>query len=600
MKCEKCGFENADSAAFCSECGAALGHRCAQCGQPLKEGMKFCPRCGVRCDGKRVCPVCGTVSEADARHCSECGRLLAADTSAGAPPKAVAVAAPPARRPAKTKGKRAQVLRLLDYVRGGIVTALAIAAFVCSFFGVFRIDINNAYLTGSFRVSSLDIIEGAFSCVDPMPAEDRLRDFQAFLRDELPADVYTDIAQGSVTEAETEKILIEVTEKYNVLKLVTMKELIDVTPTYPLKLGFLAFFAFVIIGLSAAFLVMSVISLVYLVTGRRKAVRTTTLLSLLAPLAAVAMTALNGLCFDGGIGSGILTVLICALCAAAVSAIYSLVSREISFTGRSMFAFLSAGINAALIIVVLSLCVSSVLTLRFGMSPAFLENAGLTDYDELRVFRYTAADLAEAWSALRLAANEELVLGGAEEYFTELVPEIFDLPAYFAKSTVSPALTGVLGSVIGFENALSAFGILVFVMTVVLIAVLCASLFFSLKDIVSGREHVRMSINIIALSVAVITFACTVAYALMVNRTMRTFADIRYTTGVSATQIVCLVFVAVNLVQSIVFRLLHAGGRGKAEAASSVPAAPSDPETEAPTFPSGRQETAVQPDTSDD
>lgn len=127
MKCEKCGFENADSAAFCSECGAALGHRCAQCGQPLKEGMKFCPRCGVRCDGKRVCPVCGTVSEADARYCSGCGRLLVADTAAGAPPKAVAVAAPPARRPAKTKGKRAQVLRILDFVRGGVVAALAIA-----------------------------------------------------------------------------------------------------------------------------------------------------------------------------------------------------------------------------------------------------------------------------------------------------------------------------------------------------------------------------------------------------------------------------------------------------------------------------------------
>lgn len=615
MKCEKCGFENADSAAFCSECGAALGYRCVQCGQPLKEGMKFCPRCGVRCDGKRVCPVCGTVSETDARYCSGCGRLLVADTAAGAPPKAVAVAAP-ARRPAKTKDKRTLVLRILDFVRGGVVAALAIAVFVCSFFGVFRINIESEELTGSFRVSSLDIIEGAFSCVDPMPGEERLRDFLAFLRDELPADVYTDYANGQMSESEMEELIVEVAEKYNILKIVTMKELIDLAPNAAMSLGFLAFFAFALIGLAAAFLIVSVLSLIYLVTGRRKGIRASGTLAAATACAVIALIAACGLVFDGIVAGCALTVLICSLVSLLCGTGYSIGAGEIALDRRFLFSVLSAGVNAALIVTALSLCVSSVLTVRFTASDELLTSLGLSDISGSRKFGYTASDLMEAWSALRMAEDGSLEYGGAATYYTEAVGQILVLPLYMARALASPALAGVLGRIEGYENALQILGIFLFVVTVLLIVMLCVMLCRSLTDAACGRRA-RVLYNVPAVVLAVCVLTLTIVYGALVNRALDGVGEgYTYKAGVSAAMICCVVFSALSVVQAVVFRLLGGALSQSAVAQSAADdmtvyatynpqngtgaVRPADPAmTDAPASPSERQESAAPPDTSD-
>ena len=48
MKRCKCGYENHDTAKFCSACGAKLGVFCPSCHTKLASNAKFCSNCGNR------------------------------------------------------------------------------------------------------------------------------------------------------------------------------------------------------------------------------------------------------------------------------------------------------------------------------------------------------------------------------------------------------------------------------------------------------------------------------------------------------------------------------------------------------------------------
>ena len=45
--CPSCGAAALPDAAFCSECGAALGQRCASCDRAIPHYARFCPHCGA-------------------------------------------------------------------------------------------------------------------------------------------------------------------------------------------------------------------------------------------------------------------------------------------------------------------------------------------------------------------------------------------------------------------------------------------------------------------------------------------------------------------------------------------------------------------------
>lgn len=64
MKCNKCGFENPDSAKFCNWCGEKLD------GIPNSDAPK------AEEQGPKTCQICGTVNEADAKYCAVCGSQL--------------------------------------------------------------------------------------------------------------------------------------------------------------------------------------------------------------------------------------------------------------------------------------------------------------------------------------------------------------------------------------------------------------------------------------------------------------------------------------------------------------------------------------------
>lgn len=104
QRCEKCGAEVPNGAAFCSSCGATMLKiqapvstdyiKCENCGTEVKKGMRFCTSCGkpieavkaasdmpvteqtVIIEREKVCPNCGAKVEEGLAFCTECGAKL--------------------------------------------------------------------------------------------------------------------------------------------------------------------------------------------------------------------------------------------------------------------------------------------------------------------------------------------------------------------------------------------------------------------------------------------------------------------------------------------------------------------------------------------
>lgn len=94
-RCEKCGAEVSNDAAFCSICGAPVPRtelvtdedwvRCGHCGVLLERCARFCTSCGKpiiareeikKVNPERSCPSCGTRLTVNTVFCTECGTKL--------------------------------------------------------------------------------------------------------------------------------------------------------------------------------------------------------------------------------------------------------------------------------------------------------------------------------------------------------------------------------------------------------------------------------------------------------------------------------------------------------------------------------------------
>jgi predicted amidophosphoribosyltransferase len=91
IKCNKCGFENADGMRFCITCGARLSSPCPECGALVPPDSRYCPSCACLCGEGRFgktqhkieatsqtipCPKCGTAVPSGRRFCIACGNKL--------------------------------------------------------------------------------------------------------------------------------------------------------------------------------------------------------------------------------------------------------------------------------------------------------------------------------------------------------------------------------------------------------------------------------------------------------------------------------------------------------------------------------------------
>jgi membrane protease subunit (stomatin/prohibitin family) len=78
--CPKCGFQNPQTAKFCSNCGAPLqavgGVNCSKCGALNPAGAKFCNNCGNPLYAASKCPKCGSDVQTGAKFCPNCGEKL--------------------------------------------------------------------------------------------------------------------------------------------------------------------------------------------------------------------------------------------------------------------------------------------------------------------------------------------------------------------------------------------------------------------------------------------------------------------------------------------------------------------------------------------
>lgn len=100
QRCEKCGAEVPNGAAFCSSCGATMPKiqapvstdyvKCENCGREVKKGMRFCTSCGKAMEAvaaspvetetdttqAKVCPNCGAKVGDGLAFCTECGTKI--------------------------------------------------------------------------------------------------------------------------------------------------------------------------------------------------------------------------------------------------------------------------------------------------------------------------------------------------------------------------------------------------------------------------------------------------------------------------------------------------------------------------------------------
>lgn len=533
MRCKFCGTENDATASFCTECGAQLKRFCSNCRTELDDNVKFCPKCGKRCDGKSVCTHCGALMDDTAAFCTECGQPLA--TAAAA----TVAAAPVKSRPAKaTKAEtKTFVMKALDYARAGLVTALSIAMFVLSFFGVFKIDIAQLMdyddLDITVRVTSVDIIEGAFVCIDPMTEKERDADLQKFIK-----------KFGSVR---SEKDLTRAINKYNVLKMAFTKEALENSPNIGLAMAFLAIGAFGVICCSAAFMIVSIISLIFLVTGRRKLVKATNILMLTATFVAVGLIALSGLLIAGtSVGGSMIALITLGLTALVPSALYAFAERKFAFNTGMLPSLVSGSVHTILNTVLLCLSVAAVVTVTCELGYNFFQ------------YGYNAGTLSDAWS-YKVAADAaaENLYGTANAYFAELSGVVARLPDWVVAQSLSPAMMGVLGAKTGYEVSMVVLGIFTEILAVALVALLCASFVLTLKGLLTGKSSAQTIFASVTFGISVVTLVLSSIYAFMATNTLSTAKDVVYEAHVAAQLIVLVVFAGINLAQNIACKIVR-------------------------------------------
>lgn len=77
--CPKCGFQNPQTAKFCSSCAAPLqagSVNCPKCGTANAAGTKFCSNCGTPLQATVKCSKCQTDVAAGTKFCPNCGAKI--------------------------------------------------------------------------------------------------------------------------------------------------------------------------------------------------------------------------------------------------------------------------------------------------------------------------------------------------------------------------------------------------------------------------------------------------------------------------------------------------------------------------------------------
>lgn len=213
--CPRCAFENKDGAKFCVKCGQILDKHCPKCDSVVEPDELYCHVCGTRLDGKRVCPACNAANEPDSAFCENCGTPLN-------------LSGPAAVRPKPVQKKSASGKRIFDIVRASVALAFSLIMFISCFFSVGKIspsatfDVFDIEEVGHIKITSVDVIEGAFSLLDPMSDREFFSDFTSFALEHLSSKEQELLENGS--PAQQMQVMIKLLEDYNVLKVFSLEK----------------------------------------------------------------------------------------------------------------------------------------------------------------------------------------------------------------------------------------------------------------------------------------------------------------------------------------------------------------------------------------
>lgn len=566
--CPQCSFGNKDAAHFCVKCGAPLDKRCPQCGSITEEGEIFCSVCGARLDGKKVCPNCKTVNDPENRFCESCGTPLGETLGGNAPasapsreqspamPAAVPTAVPMAATTAKKKPKRDKkqlYARILSIVRASVTLAMALIMFIASFFSIGKVDVSaqlaelDAPPLGGVKITSVDVIEGAFAFTSPKSEEEVLGEFVGYMMDHL-SDREIDIINGMVNDNKVDlriiPLLKESVEGYNALKLMAVKETLEYTPTVVGEIWIAAIFCFAYIGLSTAFLAVSAVDFAFVLRGKKR-MKLPFRLNMLTLAAVFFSSFLLRMMFspawNAGAGATVLTL--CGILAFAAELVYKILNGDLKFEKAKIPTYISAGVGAAVSLIVLFLGTASVLSMTCTLSGSSLMRFSSG---------YNSSALAGAYGVAMYATdNPSLELyGSAQTQITQLFQSYYDNSNLLLAAGLSPANMGVWGNS-QIENVLSVIGILLDIFCFAFLAAAALQFVNGFKAVAEGKKT-KLIYPILLLSFAVVFLALAIVYMALVNQTMEGFEELTYSVRLAAPVIAAVVFAVIGLVQRIV------------------------------------------------
>ena len=530
--CPRCAFDNKDGAKFCVKCGQILDKHCPKCDSVVEPDELYCHVCGTRLDGKRVCPACNAANEPDSAFCENCGTPLN-------------LSGPAAVRPKPVQKKSASGKRIFDIVRASVALAFSLIMFISCFFSVGKIspsatfDVFDIEEVGHIKITSVDVIEGAFSLLDPMSDREFFSDFTSFALEHLSSKEQELLENGS--PAQQMQVMIKLLEDYNILKVFSLEEVTKYSASVKAELWIAAVLSLGYILLCTAFLILSVIDFVFVLSGKKR-IRATLKLNVVLLAILLSLNFFLKMVFSPNwkdMAPGISMVLIFGILFIGLEIAGRIVSGELRFSKKQLASYISAGVGAVIALVVLSLAAGSIVTVRCSVSSLTESFKG----------GYSASALSKGWDAL-LQANENPDIFGQAETTILTAFELYHVSSPMLWSSLTPAMMGVLGNM-EIENFSAIIGVMIELVTIALIVVSALAFMDSFKAIADGRKT-KLVYPILILALALVLLATSIVYSTFINEAMVEFTAFSYKVRPSVPFILCVSFAVIQLIQRIV------------------------------------------------
>ena len=537
--CSSCSHENRDEANFCDSCGAPLAAVCENCGYENAPSANFCNNCGQKIT-KAETPV-------------PMKPLSTAFTSASTPVEKT----PPINHIRQTAPKRAFSLnaflsgKLFKIIRSSLLLALATVMFILSFFTTTTIKGEDAYsygdaLTGiagvenfdleevELDITAVDYIEAAFYRLSPKPSTKIVNDFRSLVQKRAKK-----IPSSQLDEAEEiTEFICDVLEEFNVLKLLSSKEMTEESPSATLQFWVATGFIFIQMGLSATLVVLAILSLINAVCGKETKDKPVFLLNALSAASLLFLCGFSNI-FGADAGGAVIASLVLSLVALFIFFIEWVLQKQVVFEGKHLFRYIATATGVVFGILSLTLLCGGLLNAEFNCTGRYATYATMD---------YSGSGLIEAWDIFRVAENNSTMYGSIQELFESAVS------SRTVELYMNPAYMGVLGNLV-IEEKMTAFGILAYCVCTVGTLASAFALVNKVTAFMKGKKtNLFLDILVWVFTVATLVFAAIMSsIAMQATKNLETY---EYTVSLTAGIIFAVIFATLQVAARITFGIL--------------------------------------------